>query len=134
MIYTTIFVGAFFAGIPWGILGVASAYAIVTIPINLAGFWLALRLVNLDLADLWRTLRRTTAATAGMGAGVAVLRLALEASGVRGVVVLSICIPVGMLIYAAMTRALRPEALQDLFRLLSPRIQRSRLANWLMLP
>ncbi len=57
MIYTTIFVGAFFAGIPWGILGVASAYAIVTIPINLAGFWLALRLVNLELVDLWRTLR-----------------------------------------------------------------------------
>jgi len=134
VIYTTIFVAAFFAGIPWGILGMASAYAIVTIPINIAGFWLALRLVNLDLADLWRTLRRTTAATAGMGAGVAVLRLALEASGVRGVVVLSICIPVGMLIYAAMTRALRPEALQDLFRLLSPRIQRSRPANWLMLP
>src|SRR6266851_343308 len=100
VIYTTIFVAAFFAGIPWGILGMASAYAIVTIPINIAGFWLALRLVNLDLADLWRTLRRTTAATAGMGAGVAVLRLALEASGVRGVVVLSICIPVGMLIYA----------------------------------
>ncbi len=62
------------------------------------------------------------------------LRLNLEAAGVRGVVVLSICIPVGMLIYAAITRALPPEALQDLFRLLSPRIQRSRLANWLMLP
>jgi hypothetical protein len=112
----------------------ASAYAIVMVPINLAGFWLALRLVDLGLADLWRTLRRTAAATVGMGIVVTGLRIALDTLGAPDVVVLSLCIPFGMLAYAALTRALRPEALQDLFRLLPSGLQGSHRVRRLVLP
>jgi PST family polysaccharide transporter len=134
VVYTTIILAAFLAGVPWGIVGMASAYAIVMVPINLAGFWLALRLVDLGLADLWRTLRRTAAATVGMGIVVTGLRIALDTLGAPDVVVLSLCIPFGMLAYAALTRALRPEALQDLFRLLPSGLQGSHRVRWLVLP
>jgi O-antigen/teichoic acid export membrane protein len=131
VVYTTLIVGAFFAGIPWGILGMASAYALVMIPINIVAFWLALGLVDLGLLDLWRALARTTAATVGMGVVVLGVRLALEAAGVHGAPLLLTCIVAGIVAYVALVRWLKPEALTDLLRLLPSRLQRF-FTNWLL--
>ncbi len=132
VVYTTLIVAAFLVGVPWGIIGMASAYAVVMVPINIAAFWLALRLIDLHLTDLWRTLRRTTLAVVVMGAAVTLARLALVATGAHDVVVLAICIPLGVVVYFSMIRLVSPAVLQDLLRLLPLSIQKSPLTTWLM--
>jgi PST family polysaccharide transporter len=115
--YTAIMVGAFFAGVPWGILGVASAYAIAVVPICAVAFWLALRIVDLPLSALGRTLWKTTAACALMAVAVTALELWMLAAGRSDAAILAACVPLGAAVYAALTWMLRPEALGDLLRL-----------------
>jgi PST family polysaccharide transporter len=115
--YTIIIVTSYFAGLPWGIVGVASAYAIVMVPITLVGFWLALRLIGLRLIALWQTLATTVAATAAMATVVSILQLGLRSAGAGDVAVLASCVFLGVTTYAALIWVFRPEALDDLIRL-----------------
>jgi PST family polysaccharide transporter len=124
VIYTLVIVSSYLAGLPWGILGVAGAYAIVMVPITLVGFWLALRLVDLRLAALGRALASTAAATTAMAAAVGLLQFGLRASGAGDVAVLAVCVPAGMAIYAALIKVLHPEALDDLIRVLPNPVRR----------
>jgi PST family polysaccharide transporter len=117
VIYTIVIVLSFAAGLPWGVLGVASAYAIVMVPITLIGFWLALRLVDLRLFALWRTLASTISANAAMALVVGGAELWLRSTGAGDVVVLLVCVPLGAVVYAAAIWWLRPEALEDVLRL-----------------
>jgi PST family polysaccharide transporter len=126
VIYTAIIVAAFVAGLPWGILGVAGAYAIVMVPISLVGFWLALRLVDMTLMALWHTLARTLAASVAMVAVVGGVELWLHAAGAGDLAILLVCVPLGVLVYGAVTWALRPEALDDVLRLLPAGLRVSR--------
>jgi PST family polysaccharide transporter len=116
--YTSVMVAAFVSGVPWGIIGVASAYAIAVVPICWVAFWLALRLVELRMGALWATLRRTVLATGAMTASVAGLELWLVSTGAGDRAILAACVPLGVAVYAALTWALRPQALEDLLRLL----------------
>jgi PST family polysaccharide transporter len=116
--YTAIMVASFFAGIPWGIVGVASAYAIAVVPICGVAFWLALRIVELPLAALWRTLSRTLIACAAMALAVAVLERVLRGRGAGDLAILASCVPLGVAVYAAGVLALRPQAFDDLLRLI----------------
>jgi hypothetical protein len=101
------------------------------VPINVAAFWLSLRLVHLGLGDLWRALRSTTVLTALLAGGVTLLRLALERAHVPPGLVLGLCIPFGALVYIAGARLLRPEALNDLHRVLPAALRQRPLVAWL---
>ena len=117
MIYTVIIVASFAAGLPWGVLGVASAYAIVMVPITLVGFWIALRLVDLRLTALARTLARTIGANAAMAVAVGGAAAWLQSARAGDVRLLLVCIPLGVLVYGAAIWVRRPEALDDVLRL-----------------
>jgi O-antigen/teichoic acid export membrane protein len=123
VIYTTVIVASFAAGLPWGILGVASAYAVAMVPITLIGFWLALRLVDLRLGALGRTLAKTIAASAAMAVCVAGLALWLRSTGVGDVALLLACVPFGVAVYGGLVWALRPDALEDIVRVLPARLR-----------
>ena len=124
--YTVIIIASYFAGLPWGILGVASAYAIVMVPITVVGFWLALRLVELGLLALWRTLASTLAAALAMAAVVGAVQLGIRSVGASDLNILLTCVPLGAATYAGLVWAIHPEALDDLFRLLPAGLRRTR--------
>ncbi len=121
--YTTIIVTSYVVGARWGIVGVATAYATVMVPISYAAFWLALRLVDLPMRALWTTLSKTVSASAVMAVAVAALELTMRAAGAGDLALLLSCVPLGVAVYAALIWVLRPEALADLFRLLPARLR-----------
>jgi PST family polysaccharide transporter len=116
--YTTIIVASYVVGAHWGLLGLASAYATVMIPISFVAFWLALRLVDLPMRALWWTLSRTVVASAVMGIAVGGLELALRGIGAGDITLLLACVPTGAVSYLGLVWLLRPEALADVLRLL----------------
>jgi O-antigen/teichoic acid export membrane protein len=121
VIYTTVIVASFVVGAHWGIIGVATAYAGVMVPISFVAFWLALRLVRLPMRALWATLAKTVAACAAMAAAVGAAEIAMRAAGAGDVALLVVCVPLGAAIYAAVVWTLRPDALADLVRLVPAR-------------
>jgi PST family polysaccharide transporter len=127
--YTAVIVSAFLVGVRWGIFGVAAAYTLVMVPICIAGFWLALRLVRLRLLDLWRTLRGSLVSSVCMGLAVALLRVGLETFGCSRVAVVVVCVPVGIALYVLINRWLRPDALLDVHRLLPKGLRDRRLVK-----
>jgi PST family polysaccharide transporter len=129
VIYTTLIVASFIVGSHWGILGVASAYAAVMVPISFAAFWLALRLVGQPMRALWATLSKTIAASAAMAAAVVALELALRSAGASDLAILIACVPLGAAVYVAVVWLLRPEALADLLRLVPARLLPASLRN-----
>ncbi len=122
VIYTSTILTSFFVGVQWGIIGVTSAFSIVMLPISVAAFWLALRLVDLELIAIWRALEKVIAATLTMGVTVWVLEFALVRAGLGDWVVLAVCVPAGVIAYGATAWALRIEAIDDILRLIPERI------------
>lgn len=119
--YTSIIVASFVIGANWGVLGVASAYAIVMVPIFLVAFRLALGLVDTPMRALWATLSKTSVATAAMVAVVVGAELALRGAGIGDLPLLCTCVPLGAAVYGALILSFRPEALADLLRLIPER-------------
>lgn len=117
IIYTTLILASFWVGVRWGIVGVASAYSIIMVPISAVAFWLALRLVDLPLTALGRALWKTTAAALAMAAVVQGVGMLLAGRGVDDWIVLVVCIPLGVATYAAGVFGLRVEAIEDVLRL-----------------
>ena len=130
--YTSAIVVAILCGVPWGVQGIALAFGAVMVPINIVAFWLAMHLVGLPLKSVWVVLRLTFAAGVGMGAAVTVLRLGLTTSGVPQVVVLTVSVLFGVVVYLALARWLRPDALDDLYRLLPEAARRRASVSWLL--
>jgi len=109
-----LFVIAFLTGIPWGVLGVAVAYAAVCVPWSVFSFWLAFRLVRgLSVIDLARQLSPYFWMSMLMGALVASLDRILS-SFVPQENLLVICVATGVIIYSILSAIVRPPALYDL--------------------
>lgn len=118
IVYTSVILASFWVGVRWGILGIASAYSTVMVPISAAAFWLALRLVDRPLSDLVRALWKTTAAALMMAVVVQGVGILLERQGFADLAVLVICIPLGVATYGLGVVGLRVEAIEDVLRLL----------------
>ena len=131
VIYTTIIVTAVAVGIRWGIKGVAAAYAIVMGPIIVVAFWLALRMVKLNLGALWMTLRQIIIAALSMAALVTALQSGLVRLGLPLNVVLVTAVAAGAACYVWLVRWLRPVALDDLYRLLPESVRVRSAVSWL---
>jgi PST family polysaccharide transporter len=129
--YTTLIASAVLLGVTGGIQGVAVAYATVIVPINVAAFWLALRLVQLRLNALWSELRATFMLSGLMGGAVIALRLVLSALQVPQAMALMLCIAAGAAVYVAGARVVSPRALADLYQLLPAGARRAPIVGWM---
>jgi O-antigen/teichoic acid export membrane protein len=110
--------GSIFCGLNWGIIGVASAYAIVTVPLTYLRFAVAFRLVGLRFSDLVSSLRPYILATAIMAISVLACRFMLENIGFELYLVLVICVSLGIVVYVSMILFMRPPAVVDILRIL----------------
>ena len=120
-------------GVSGGIRGVAIALVCVRVPLTIVGFAFALRLVQLSVRDLWRTVRSAVMLAVIMGAAVAALRWMLLQTVLSPVAVLLICVVFGIVVYGAGARMHPPRAVNDFYRLLPASLQRRPFVAWLFM-
>jgi O-antigen/teichoic acid export membrane protein len=103
LISTGLTVAGFVIGLHWGVGGVASSYAIVTLLTLIPTFRIPFRFIRLRVWDLWIALWPVTRATAAMAiAIVALRRLVLGSIHLPAVLALLVFVPFGAAIYFAM--------------------------------
>jgi PST family polysaccharide transporter len=103
MIATGITVAGFIIGLHWGIMGVATSYAIVMLLTLIPTFALPFRLIRLRVLDLWIALWPITRAATAMGvATMAFRRLVMASMPLPPVVALLVFVPFGAAIYFAL--------------------------------
>lgn len=95
-----IFIAAFFLGLRWGIVGVATAYTIVSLILVYPSFAIPFRLINLPVRNLGKVLWRPLVACLVMLAGILALKNILP-ENLEGRWVLSFSVPAGCLVYLA---------------------------------
>lgn len=111
-------VGSLFCGLFWwGLLGIAIAYCIISVPLVYYYIFLAFRLINLRFVELLTALRPYAAASLIMAGFIFGSRLFLEGRGVRPLWVLSICVFIGIFVYASTILFLRPPAFADVLKM-----------------
>ena len=109
-----VFLASYLAGLPWGLVGVATAQSMAIMLLAYPGFAVPFRLIGQKLSDLLRELKPHVIGNLVMVfATVAYLGLA-SAYGVDQWIQLGGGIVVGVLTYGVMTLTLRPKALTDL--------------------
>jgi PST family polysaccharide transporter len=115
---TGLTLAGFVIGLRWGIGGVASAYAIVTLLTLVPTFWIPFQLIRLPLRDLWIALWPITRATTAMAiATVAFRRLVLGSIHLPAVAALLVFAPFGAAVYFAMMYWLNKRLLLELMAL-----------------
>jgi PST family polysaccharide transporter len=114
-----LFVTSFFAGLPWGIFGVAVSYALTCAIWSIVSFWIAFKLVNdLSIWDLAKVLQPYTVGAGAMALLVILCRFLLASLGMPQPIVLFTAVAIGIVTYGVMVLLLRPPALDDLLRLI----------------
>jgi PST family polysaccharide transporter len=125
---SVLFVIGFFVGLPWGILGIASSYAIFTALLALPLLYIPFRLIDLRLVDMWHALKGIAASTLLMAVVVATLRSAVTSyRQMPPVVDLLLFTAVGATVYGATVFLRRLPALIDLSQMVAslwPRLSR----------
>jgi O-antigen/teichoic acid export membrane protein len=102
-------VAAFVAGLPWGIVGVATAYAVMSTIVEPYYTWLTARSLGISVLALPRALAGVAQATAGMALVVIPLRLGLVGAGVSAPGRLVILVLCGTLVYIPLALWRAPE-------------------------
>jgi len=98
-LFSSIFVLGFIAGLPWGIVGVASSYAALTALLFVPTLAIPFRLIGLPLRALWKSLGPVVACTAAMAALVVGLRWVLVQLHTVALAALPVCIAAGAVFY-----------------------------------
>jgi O-antigen/teichoic acid export membrane protein len=109
---TALSVGSFFAGLPWGIRGVAVAYLIVNLLLIYPAFAVPFRLIDLKMNDFLRPLWPILAFSMTMVVAVRTLGYVLRFE--KPAVQLAILVPVGVLVYCSLVLLVRPVAVVNL--------------------
>jgi len=118
-----IIVGSFVLGLPWGVVGVASAYALACFALAIPGFYLPFSLVGgLRIRHLVRTLLPYGFSASAMALLVGTSQYVLERLGLAPTAFLALSVALGMFTYFFLTLWIRPPAVADLSKLLP--------ANW----
>jgi O-antigen/teichoic acid export membrane protein len=102
-------VAAFVAGLNWGIVGVAAAYAVSSTLVEPYYAWLTARAVGVTATDYLRTLAGIGQATAGMALVVTAAKLWLLPESLPESVALFVLAAVGAATYGALAAWLAPE-------------------------
>lgn len=114
---TTIHVAAFFAGAHWGLTGVAAAYLVASLVNAVACFQVLLRLLETSAAALVAAIAPAIARAAIMAAVVYFAQYELAQYGVPALVQLTLLVPLGVLVYLALTRVHARPSDRDVLRL-----------------
>lgn len=112
---------AFLVGLRWGIIGVASLYAIAYLLLTYPSFAIPLSLIELPMRELGRVLWRPLVCSLLMTLAVLALRIALP-PGLSSLLVLSIAVPVGILAYALASWLLNRGQLQELLEIVRAKL------------
>jgi PST family polysaccharide transporter len=112
VVMSIIVILSFLIGLPWGIVGVASAYAVASFLLILPNLWMPFRLIELPLSALWGALWRPLVAGLLMLLGLLAVRLLLPAN-LLPLVQLMLLVPTGALIYLAASWWLNREQMQQ---------------------
>jgi PST family polysaccharide transporter len=109
----------FIAGLRWGVVGVAVAYAVRTLILVLPNHAIPFKLIELPVRDLATALWPTLKASLAMAGSVALLRGVLIRLGVaQPIVILAATVPIGTLVYVGLLLWIRPPVLGDVMRML----------------
>lgn len=100
---------AFICGLPWGVAGVAAAYAISSTLVEPYYTLLTLRSLRMSIRTFLTSLRGVTAASLLMAGAVLAVRAALVSTGVPPGLRLAICVAVGAVVYLPALMRLTPE-------------------------
>ncbi|WP_436714997.1 MOP flippase family protein [Roseiconus lacunae] len=115
---------SFLLGIPWGVVGVASSYTIISFVLIPSNFWFMCKLVDgLTIKSILKTLQPYTTASLLMGSTVA-LGLRLVPANDFPAVALSTSIAIGVVSYALIVIKTRPPAIDDFWRMLPSGVAR----------
>ena len=110
-------VASYVVGLPFGIVGVATAYAGVQVLLFYPAFAIPFRLIGLPFSALLRALLPYAISSMVMGAAVLVLRRALELLGVGHLPVLIASVGAGVTVYLVMVIVWRASAVRELILL-----------------
>lgn len=91
---------AFVIGLRWGIVGVASAYALITLILAYPSFSIPFRLINLRIRDLCGVLWRPFLSSVLMMMAIVGLRATLSSTTISNGTVIGILVLAGVVIYA----------------------------------
>ena len=121
-LFSAVLVAGFVAGLPWGIMGVAAIYAMLSVLLMIPSLAIPFRLIGLPLTALWKSIQLITVTTAAMAAVVAALRWVL-ASQIKAppVATLGICSVMGAAFYFLFMFYRRSEVFRDVLMLAGPR-------------
>jgi len=112
----TLVVIAFLAGLRWGIVGMAVAYAIASFLLSYPSFWIPFRLVDLKFVQLLRVLR-SSFLNSGLMFVMLVLFIMILPSSLPDVIILLLSVILGVAIYTAATWLTNREQLKELWDL-----------------
>jgi O-antigen/teichoic acid export membrane protein len=104
---------AFVGGLHWGIVGVATAYAISSTIVEPYYTWLTARVLDLRLVDFLRSLAGVAQATAGMAAVVLAAKMWVVPADLPAGVRLLIFVALGAAAYLALVAWRSPELRRD---------------------
>lgn len=122
MIFSTVLtVGAFVAGLQWGVVGVAGLYAAARALVAVAYAWTTARRVGLPLLVWWKGVARIAALVIPMALGVYLVRSGLVALHVPTAPRLVLVALYGAALYIAFVRWRAPDLLEEIMRMLVPR-------------
>jgi PST family polysaccharide transporter len=76
-LFSVVLVAGFVAGLPWGVMGVAAIYAVLSLLLIIPTLAIPFRLIGLPLTALWKSVQLIVVSTAAMAAVVAALRWVL---------------------------------------------------------
>jgi lipopolysaccharide exporter len=107
---------AFVIGLQWGVVGVATAYAVSTVLLIYPGYAIPLSLINLRVSELWRALLRPLASSSVMLLILLVLKVVLPGN-LPGGLTMSISIPIGIIVYFLGSLVLNREQMQEIMHM-----------------
>ncbi len=105
---------AFVVGLPFGIFGVAIAYAISSTFVEPYYTWVTARAVGIGLRDVWHSLAGVVEAAVLMTVGVTVLKLILLDQGAATAVRLAVLVAAGIALYIPLCSWRSPEVTEEL--------------------
>jgi O-antigen/teichoic acid export membrane protein len=113
VIVFTASVVAFVGGLHWGIVGVATAYAISSSVVEPYYTWLTGRAIGVRVREFVAGLRGVIEATVVMAAAVLLVRTALVEADVAAAIRLAVCILTGIVVYLPVVALRSPPLVQE---------------------
>lgn len=119
---------AFLIAIPYGLLGIATAYTVSTVIVFVPLYlWLSVQLMKVDIGIYFKQYLVPAFATLIMLVGLFALNQML--TGLNAYIVVGLNIGVGILLYGVMTRWLEPEMVTKIIRILQTLFPKRRFAQ-----